>query len=77
MARLETLSIPHDRMPELTLREPLYRSISFGSRDLYQIELSAHGFEATRGLDLADLEAIRDWCNRAIETAEAMKVAAE
>lgn len=72
MARQETLHIPHDRMPELTLREVSYRSISLRPGELYQVELTAHGFEATRGLDVEDIKSIRDWCNEAIAKAEAL-----
>jgi hypothetical protein len=77
MARQVSLSIAHDRMPDLTLREVMHRSISFGSRDKYQLELSAHGVQVIRGLEVEDIELIRDWCNEALEAAEAMKVAAE
>ncbi|MET3924565.1 hypothetical protein [Devosia sp. 2618] len=76
MARIETLTINDGQMPSMDLREVKYRSLSFGPRDKYEISLEAHGLSASRGLELADLVAIRDWCEAAI-TAAGYQVAAE
>lgn len=76
MTRMQPVTLPHDRMPEITLSEEFRRCISAGSNEYYQIELSAHGVSVTRNLDLNDLTTLRDWFQAAIDAAEQVEAAA-
>lgn len=77
MAQMETLLLETGRGPALIVREPVYQSIKCIPDHPFEITLETVDFSAQRWLAVADLIQIRDWCNEAIEAAQAMKVAAE